>query len=351
MMRNPAERIRSTAWARTCIGLSAAVLLVSTALAGGSAAYAQEATAVVEGRVVNASSGGGTVGGLVVTLHEVTTDGRRELETTTDADGRFSFDEVRLESGTAYGVSVIYQDAFYGEDLDVSKWPPDPVTLTVYESSSDDGALKVSSASILFAGASAETGTVSAMEIVNLVNSGDETYVPGPGVMDLLRFGLPSGASGLRVETSLVGANHIQVDRGFALVASVPPGSHEVMYAYEFPYSGEETAFDRSVRYGAENLRVMTPEDAMDLAADSLEEARTVTIGETRYRLIEAAGLAPGTPISVTLSGLPQPGGGPGLRDEIRFEYAAPVTLALLMAVLVCYALWRRLRRESSPAE
>ena len=346
----PAGEARSTVWARACIRISAVVFVVGSALAGG-AAHAQEAGATIEGRVVNASSDGGSVGGLVVTLHEVTADGRQELETTTDLDGRFRFEEVLFDSETAYGVSVIYQDSFYGTDLDVSRWPPDPVELTVYESSSDDGDLAVSSASVLFAGASPETGTVSAMEILTLVNSGDQTYVPGPGVMDLLRFGLPSGASGLRVETSLVGANHIQVDRGFALVASVPPGSHEVMYAYEFPYSGAEAAFDRAVRYGAENLRVMTPEDAMDLTADSLGEARTVTIGETRYQLIEATGLAPGTPISVTLSGLPQPDGGPGLRDDIRFEYAAPVTLALLMAALVGYALWRRLRPESSPAE
>ena len=344
-----AEGLRSTA--RACVLVLAAALLLSLAVAGGSAVRAQEATATVEGRVVNASNDGGNMGGLVVTLHEVRADGRQELETTADPDGRFSFEEVVFDSGTAYGVSVVYQDAFYGIDLDVSKWPPDPVELTVYESSSDDGALAVSSASVLFAGASPETGMVSAMEIVSLVNTGDETYVPGPGVMDLLRFGLPSGASGLRVETSLVGANHIQVDRGFALVASVPPGSHEVMYAYEFPYSGEETAFERSVRYGAENLRVMTPEDAMDLAADSLGEARTVTIGETRYRLIEATGLAPGTPITVTLSGLPQPGGGPGLLDEVRFEYAAPVSLALLMALLVGYALWRRVRPGSSLSE
>ena len=344
-----AAQVRSTV--RACVRVSAAALLVSAALAGGFVAHAQEATTVVEGRVVNASSDGGSVGGLVVTLHEVTTEGRQELEAMTEPDGRFSFDEVLFDSESAYGVSVIYQDAFYGMDLDISKWPPDPVELTVYESSSDDGALAVSSASVLFAGASPETGTISAMEIVNLVNSGDQTYVPGPGVMDLLRFGLPSGASGLRVETSLVGATHIQVDRGFALVASVPPGSHEVMYAYEFPYSGAETAFERSVRYGAENLRVMTPEDAMDLAADSLGEARTVTIGEIRYRLIEATGLAPGTPVSVTLSGLPQPGGGPGLLDEVRFEYAAPVTLVLLMATLVGYALWRRVRPESSTAE
>ena len=174
-----AAQVRSTV--RACVRVSAAALLVSAALAGGFVAHAQEATTVVEGRVVNASSDGGSVGGLVVTLHEVTTEGRQELEAMTEPDGRFSFDEVLFDSESAYGVSVIYQDAFYGMDLDISKWPPDPVELTVYESSSDDGALAVSSASVLFAGASPETGTISAMEIVNLVNSGDQTYVPGPG--------------------------------------------------------------------------------------------------------------------------------------------------------------------------
>ena len=333
---------------RPHIRLWATALLTCLAMAvGGAAAHAQETTTFVEGRVVNASPQGANVEGLVVRLHQVETIGRREFEATTDAKGRFRFGGIRYDPEAAYGVSVTFQDAFYGMDLDLSEWPPGEFDLIVYDSASDDSELSVSSASVLFVGVNPETGMISAMEIVNLVNSGDRTYVPGPEPMDLLRFGLPSGAHGLRVETSLVGTDHIQVDRGFALIAGVPPGSHELMYSYEFPYTGATAPFERSVRYGAESLRVMTPEDAMDLTGESMGEARTVTIGETRYRLLEATDLPPGTPFSVTLSDLPQPGGGPGRWDEVRFEYAAPVSLGLLMVMLIGYALWRRLRLES----
>ena len=325
--------------------LSVALLLAAVVV---STAYGQETTTFVEGRVVNASPDGARVEKLVVTLHQVEADGRREFEATTNAEGRFRFGGIRYDPETAYGVSVTYQDAFYGMDVDLSEWPPGEFDLIVYDSGSDDSALSVSSASVLFVGVDPETGMISAMEIVSLVNSGDHTYVPGPEPMDLLRFGLPSGARGLRVETSLIGADHIQVDRGFALIAGVPPGSHELMYAYEFPYSGATAPFERSVRYGAERLRVMTPEDAMGLAGESLGDAQTVTIGETRYRLLEVTDLPPGTPISVTLSDLPRPGGDSGRWEEVRFEYAAPVSLGLLMVMLIGYALRRhRMRKDA----
>ena len=65
-----------------------------------------------------------------------------------------------------------------------------------------------------------------ALEIVNVVNIGDRTYVPGPEPMNLLRFGLPAGSSELQIDTQLIAADALQVDRGFALTANVPPVEH-----------------------------------------------------------------------------------------------------------------------------
>ncbi|MDA1349153.1 MAG: hypothetical protein O3A47_09880, partial [Chloroflexi bacterium] len=214
----------------------------------------------------------------------------------------------------------------------------------------DDDVLSAAAASVLFLGANPDSGTISAMEIVSLVNSGDRTYVPGPEPMDLLRFGLPLGALGLQLETSLIGADHIQVDRGFALLGNVPPGRHEVMYTYQFPYTGSTAFFERSFRYGAEHLRVLTPVDAMGLTSDSLGNAQVVTVGETQYRLLEATDLSRGTPVSVELLDLPRPGAGASRWDDVRFEYAAPVSLGLLMVLLAGYALWRRIgERQEAP--
>jgi len=327
-----------------------ALALLGTASVGA-VAHAQEPETVIEGRVVNASGGGGSVDGLTVTLHRVEAVGRQEFETTTDSVGLFDFNGFTNESDVAYGVSVSYQGAFYGMDLNLSEWPPAPFELTVYDSASDDSTLSAAAASVLFLGANPDSGTISAMEIVSLVNSSDRTYVPGPEPMDLLRFGLPLGALGLQLETSLIGADHIQVDRGFALLGNVPPGRHEVMYTYRFPYTGSTAFFERSFRYGAEHLRMLTPVDAMGLTSDSLGDAQIVTVGETRYRLLEATDLSRGTPVSVELLDLPRSGAGASRWDDVRFEYAAPVSLGLLMVMLVGYALWRRIGEREGTVE
>ena len=46
----------------------------------------------------------------------------------------------------------------------------------------------------------------------------------------------PEGAINLNVDTNIFESNYVQVDRGFALIASVLPGSHEITYSYEIPY-------------------------------------------------------------------------------------------------------------------
>jgi hypothetical protein len=147
------------------------------------------------------------------------------------------------------------------------------------------------------------------------------------------------------VDTNLPGADFVQVDRGFALLASVPPGDHEVMYAYEVPYSGAEAVLTKSLRYGAEYLRVLAPHEFLKLSSDQLGEPKSIAIGGRPYQLLEASDVPKGTQLSLRLGDLPQPSLSDRARrtlDAIHFEYVAPVSLAMLMALLVGYALWRR---------
>ena len=224
----------------------------------------------------------------------------------------------------------------------------------MYDAVSSEDILTVTSASLLFAGADKSSRTVSALKIVTISNTTDRTYVPGPEPMNLLRFGLPPSSLDLQVETGLLGADTVQVDRGFALLASVPPGDHEVMYSYEFPYSGAETELTESFRYGATNLRILAPADLATLSSDQLDGPESVTIGTRVYQLIEAADVPRGARVSLLLRGLPEPSLrdrlGRGLRG-IQYEYAAPVGLGLIMVVIIGYALWRRAsERRRAPA-
>ena len=332
------------------LALAASLALVLAAT--GEVAQAQTQLRTVEGVVQNATSGGGTVSEQTVTLHRVTSAGFDDLTTTTDGTGAFSFADFEYNPSMSYGVSVRYQDAIYGTDLDLSAGSPGPVTLTVYDGTSDDGIVSAGSASLLLADADPTDQTLGALEIIRLVNRSDRTYVPGEGVMELLRFGLPPGASDLVMDTPLIGADYVQVDRGFALLASVPPGEHEVMFSYRFPYEASQFRLLKTYRYGADKVRVLAPEEVLSISSPSLGAPSPVTIGERQYQVVESEGLTRGAEVSIDLGGLPMASTGQQIGNrlpDLQFEYAATAALVILMLGLLAYgAIWKTDRKRES---
>ena len=250
-----------------------------------------------------------------------------------------------------YAVSVRYQDALYGEQVSLREGDPPPLTIRVYDAAYDLDVIRVGSASLLFAGADRATQTIAALEIVKVVNDSEYTFVPGnQGPMSLLRFGLPPGADGLQVDTRLLGADIVQVDRGFAVLGSVPPGTHDIMFTYRFPYEGGETEFSKSFPFGADSLRVLSPDEVLRLSGSDFGDPEAAMIGERAYQLIETAGLERGERVSVRLSGLPRTTLGDrvsGALTSARYEYVAPVALGVFLAGLIPFAIWRRRRARA----
>ena len=278
--------------------------------------------------------------GQVVTLHRVTSTGFDDVTTLTDDAGAFRFERIEYDPSTSYGVSVRYQDAIYGTDLDMAADSPPPVTLTVYEATHDDSIVSVGAASLLLAAADATDQTLAALEIITLVNGSDLAYVPGTGVMELLRFGLPAGATELSLDTRLIGADFIQVDRGFALLASVPPGEHEIMFSYRFPYPGEAFSLEKTYRYGADSLRILAPEEVVSIAVEGLGAPESVNIGERQYRVLTADSVGRGESLTMELDGLPTRSVANRITNNvsgIRFQFIAPVALGVLMIGLLFY--------------
>ena len=331
-----------------------AVSLLLALAATGGVVHAQTQFRTVEGMVRNATLNGESVSDQTVTLHRVTSMGFDDLTTTTDGTGAFSFADFEYNSAVSYGVSVRYQDAIYGTDLDLANGSPEPVVLTVYDGTSDDGIVSATSASLLLADADDSDQTLAALEIIRLANRSDRTYVPGEGVMELLRFGLPPGATDLVLDTALIGADYVQVDRGFALLASIPPGEHEVMFSYRFPYEASRITLEKSYRYGADKVRILAPEEVVSIASASIGPPSPVTIGERQYQVVESEGLTRGASVSIDLDGLPMASAGQRVGDslpDIKFEYAAPAALIALMVGLLIYgAVWKTDRASQSRA-
>ena len=347
----PSARGRVSTLTRLSSWLAASLVaigLIAAALPAG----AQEQL-VVEGWVVNRTPEGAGVSDLNVALHQEGTGRRSSQATVTDDEGRFLFDGIDPDPALLSGVSVLYQGAIYGVPIDLSEEPLAPIVIDVYDAVHTQDALVIDSASVLFAWADKSTRMISVLEMVQLVNDSDYTYVPGSAVMELLRFGLPEGAESLRVESTLPDNRSVQVDVGFALLSSVPPGQYEITYSYSYPYVGGESSFTRTLRNPVSQLRVLAPAEVMTLAGDGFEGPEAVDVGGRRYQLLEASDRREGDSISLSLTDLPQPSWRDGLArslDDIRLEYTAIVSLGVLMAGLIGYSLWTRLRwRRSGP--
>ena len=335
---------------RLLAGLAAAAALVGSWSAPIVYAQEQGSARVVEGRLVSGTVGGSDLLGVPVTLHIESATRHDHLLTATGPQGRFRFQEVAFELDTTYGVSVVYQGGLYGSDVDLSNGSPPPVSLTVYEADAAQESLSITSASVLFAQVDKTSQTLWALEIMRVHNNTDRTYVPGPEPMRLLRFSLPPGARALQVDTDLMGADVLQVDRGFALTASVPPGEHEVMYAYQFPYSGSEDVFVKSLPFGADSVRVLAAPEIARLSSLLLEGPEAVDIGGRSYQLLTASDLPPDSDISLELSDLPEATLGDRVDrrlGDVPWEYGAPLALGLMMVSLVAVTLWRRSSRSA----
>jgi len=162
--------------------------------------------------------------------------------------------------------------------------------------------------------------------------------------MKLLRFRLPPGSSDLSVDTLLNDGDVVPVDIGFALTSTVPPGDHQIAFSYVFPYSGDSVKVTKTFPYGAGNVRVIASREVALLSSPDLPGPETVSIGERPYQLLTADDFPRDHRVFIELTGLPQPTLAEGVRGrlgETRLEYAAPASLALLMAVLIALALWK----------
>ncbi len=273
------------------------------------AVYAQETTSI-EGRISNGTPGADIPVALPVVLEVYRFGERIEiLDTVSDADGGFSFENVPGEFGTGYIVSTQYAGGFYSYERDFPL--PEPVELPVYESTGDGEAVRVTVHSLVINGADADTGLMNVLALVGLENSGDRTFVPelpqAGAMMSFLRFSLPLTASEVDVQSNLRGGSILQIDRGFAMTSPVPPGSYEIAYTYQAAYEGGKLSYTQSFPFGAETFRVLILSGLGSVTGEGLEEAEPATLGDQEYVQMEARDLDVGARVDLTFSGLPQP--------------------------------------------
>lgn len=260
----------------------------------------------VKGQVHSGTSGSpDIVSNLEIFLISNSTKSDYDQKTITDKHGQFSFTTNLPAHGDNLGISLQYKGAIYGNVIEIIDEVALANNITIYEPSGDQNIVSVATSSILFAQVNKTNQTISALEIANVINNSDRTYVPGPQPMSLVRFSMPPSSIDLTVDTNLITTDILQVDKGFALTASVPPGQHQVMFSYVFPYDATTITINKSMPYGTDRLRVLLPLEIAQLSSES-ESTEEIVIGNRKYQLISTGPINRGSRINITLSGLPK---------------------------------------------
>ena len=322
--------------------------LFLTLIAAPISAHAQESITIA-GELQNGTTGVEVSPELTVTLDVFNLgDNLDTRNTVADAQGRFSFEGVPGGDGFGYIISIEYASAVYMYESDYPL-TTDLVELVIYESTNNGEAIKVKSHTIVVNGADPDTQLMNALELVGLENTGDRTFVPDisqPGIMDLLRFSLPSQTVDLDVQTSMSGGQILQVDLGFAITTPVPPGAHEIAYTFRSPYSGGKLTFDHALPFGADTFRVLFLNDIGKATGDRLEELEGLILGERDYQLLEATTLEVGAKLALEFTGLPKPSLWQRLQNTVSsanfLSLVIPGAFGISLVALLAYVLLRK---------
>jgi hypothetical protein len=325
-------------------------LVVLVLTVGKSKLEASDISEEISGILINSTNNQPVpMANITLYIEQLNTD-LKVLNETTDSTGKFTFKNIEIKEDALYWLSVFYKGVGYTELFDFVSGNKN-LELQVYDTTTSDDVISIFNSSILFSQVDHLNRKISVIEMVTLLNNSMLTYIPGSGPMELLRFGLPDGASNLIVDTEIPNSDWIQIDKGFAFLAPIVPGKHELMYAYQIPYSGTETQFIKNWRYGSEKLRIVIPENLTQVKTNLTKTSSVLQLGNINYEVQESKDIKRMQKMEVLVFNLPEPTIFELIKEKFKtakYVYAAPITLALLLFISIPIFVWRNRKKENS---
>lgn len=299
---------------------------------------------LISGNLVNRTNSETDLSGIEV-LMSVPDTTKPPSVTVTETEGRFRFTLVEsILSENLYVFTVVYENAVYGTSLTGEQmFSNKPILIEVYNSTNDQNVLSVLNHSVFIGAIDKINMRIRVLEMQTLYNDSLSTYIPGDSPMSLVRFGLPLGFEKLSLDTVLKFSEVFEVNRGFALNTSVPPGEHEVLYSYDLNYNNTELFMGRSLPYSVESFRMMVPANIGELDFTGNGTKTVVDVDGKVYQLLEKKDLLSSDEITVNYRGLPEPSiyqRFTNLFSYKNFIIMAPLFLAISLFLIVVFSVW-----------
>lgn len=332
-----------------CLGLVALLLWAGQPSSAG----AEPLDGVVRGQVTNGTADGSSLPGaeallLVFGIREQAQVGERSAEV--DAQGRFELRDVDRDANLAYLLVIRHQGVTYAHasPFQLHAEPERQADVTVYDVTHSDAALRLERANVLVVGAT--EGMLEVLQMGALVNTGDRTFVtenPQDGALARgARFGLPSGALGLRMEQGFRDEEIQDAVGGVQVVAPIKPGRQEYAFSYRLPYTQASADLTQQLQLPADTFNVYLPREMARLNTGSLASAGETQFGGQPYVLFTASDLPRGALVDAQLADLPW-AGGTGLQPSQLASISLGAVVLVLGAGAAAYVLRRQAPRPA----
>jgi hypothetical protein len=305
------KHISKTRYTRA--GISGAIALVMLALVcfGFPIPSAHAAsTGRIFGQLLNGTHKNAPVAGQSVTLQMAQGNTAKDLTSvTTDAQGSYVFPNLATDKTISYALYIRYQGAQYSSAIiTLDTKPAQQLNLTVYDATTSTANIAVVRATILLHKPDAQKGGIAVSELYIFRNLDTHTYVgsldASHGKPNALRFSLPHTATNVSLGSGFDGYQAIEVNRGVASDAAVPPGDSQFAFTFEMPYTTSSYDFDYTAVYPTVELALLLPQEIHG-SSSVLVAKGPVTSEKTTFNLFQASALLAKQEVHTQLEGLP----------------------------------------------
>jgi uncharacterized membrane protein len=327
-------------------------LLVMSQLqsAGLPVASAQSPPDEILGIIINGTDGGVVPENMEVLLMSIDLASNQIIEqesTTVDEDGIFRFSN--LVSGPDLSYRVVANAGVYTPSIDmrgVENWSN--VRINIYNPTTSLEDINLDSYVLMVPSIDAKGRQAGILTVINVNNTGDRIWMPNiddPNLtgLDLLRFNLPAGFTDLAVESELPPGYILEIDTGFAMTNPIPPGASAILVSYIISYEADGFDFTLKLPYGADQVRMLLPEDAGLIKAAQLGSLESVVVADNVFNSLEGINFAVDEQINVSFTGLPQPTALQSLADFFEGRtYVIIITwvVGIVLLAILGYALY-----------
>ena len=313
----------------------------------------------------------GNTAGMTITMHMAAASATSTISQTTQADasGRFSFSNLDTISTTRYLLIANYQGVDYFSDIlnfDQNQATL-PISMTVYETTTDPAAIQVTQAHFVF---DVQTGEMDVLQIVAVQNNGDRTYVGATAIGGPHRvtLSLPflAGAQNIQFDNPAADDATLRGPEVMSYTLPFTPGSDQIVYNYQLPLTPPTYNFNLKLPFNVDKLRVLLADVGGTIQSSQLSApAPFPTQSGQKFILSSADNLTAGTVVQANFVNLPRTVGttpptgtdsapAPATASNNNLQLIGGVVLgvaALAALGLLLYPIIRRRRASAMPEE